>query len=78
MKAEQQIFLSPTEFEGHAISLSLDLLRIEFACDTHNTLRDKQWFIMVRLVRNGSLLVVRNGSCEPVRPGAFCDIPAMG
>jgi hypothetical protein len=42
MKAEQQIFLSLSEFEGLklAISLSLDLLRNEFATDPHNTLRD--------------------------------------
>jgi hypothetical protein len=44
MKAEQQIFLSPSEFEGLkiAIWLSLDLLRNEFATDPHNTLRDKR------------------------------------
>ncbi|MBV8176370.1 MAG: hypothetical protein JO151_17655 [Verrucomicrobia bacterium] len=44
MKAEQQIFLSPLEFDGLklAVSLSLDLLRHEFATDPHNTLRDKR------------------------------------
>ena len=37
MKAEQQILLSPSQFEGLklAISLSLDLLRNEFATDPH-------------------------------------------